>query len=123
MLGGQQPSRRPQAGRPMLEENAGRRRPQRWLAALASGRMAASMAEAVGAAATALPCRTQSVGGAIGGGAGAGEAALAAARTKSAPCPPICTIDPGLKARDKLKVIKRDLSFYFFFGFCFFITS
>ena len=105
MLGGQQPSRRPRASRPRLEESAGRRRPQRWLAALASGRMAASMAEAVGAAATALPCRTQSVGGAIGGGAGAGEAALAAARTNSAPCPPIYTSDsdPGLRGPGKIE--------------------
>ena len=100
MLGGQQPSRRPRAGGPTLEGNAGRRRPQRWLPALASGRMAASMAEAVGAAATAMPCRIQSVGGAIGGGPGVGKAALAAARTKSAPCPPIVTSDPGLKARE-----------------------
>ena len=79
MQGGQQASRRPRTGLPTPEENAGLRLPLRWPAALASGRMAASMAEAVGAAATALPCRTQSVGGAIGGGAGAGEAALAAA--------------------------------------------
>ena len=101
MRGGQRPSRRPRAGRTRQEENAGRRRPLRWLAALASGRMAGSMAEAVGAAATALPCRSQNVGGAIGGGAGAGEAALPAARTNSAPCPPIRTSDPGLKARKK----------------------
>ena len=107
MQGGQQASRRPRTGLPTPEEKAGLRPPLRWPAALASGRMAASMAEAVGAAATALPCRTQSVGGATGGGAGAGEAALAAARTKSTPYPPMCNSDPGSKVQGKLKVIKK----------------
>ena len=79
MQGGQQASRRPRTGQPTPEEKAGLRPPLRWPAALANGRMAASMA----------------------------EAALAAARTKSTPYPPMCISDPGTKVRGKLKVIKK----------------
>ena len=103
MQGGQQASRRPRTGLPTPEEKAGLRPPLRWPAALASGRMAASMAEAVGAAATALPCRTQSAGGATGGGAGAGEAAMAAAHTKVHPTPPDEIVIRVLRSREKRK--------------------